>query len=227
MAQFTGFVGARRRFCRPGRRLCFDSSGPGPYDARAMGNPLRDRRTAAEFASVGQVIEFNEKIDLFEGLAAIVEADLAALEPARIPSGWREAKVSGRLQFGFVDEAGRVPIVSGSATTSIDAVCQRCLEPFQLSLSVRPKLLLLDAEQEVDGYDAYEVWELDKPALRPQDIVEELLIMALPYSAMHDRLAECKAFSPTKSSVVEDVTELKRPFADLRSQMTQKESDPE
>ncbi|MDH5584054.1 MAG: hypothetical protein OEY82_09330, partial [Gammaproteobacteria bacterium] len=62
-------------------RLCFDSGGPCPYDARAMGNLLRDRRTAAEFASVGQVIEFVEKIGSFAGLAAIVEADLAALEP--------------------------------------------------------------------------------------------------------------------------------------------------
>jgi uncharacterized metal-binding protein YceD (DUF177 family) len=192
-----------------------------------MGNPLRDSRTAAEFASVGQVIEFNDNIVVFKGLAAIVEADLAALEPGRMPPDWRETKVSGRLQFGFADAAGRVPIVSGSATTNIDAVCQRCLEPFKLRLSVEPKLLLLDAEQDVDGYEAFEVWELDRPALRPQDIVEELLIMAMPYSAMHSRMAECKAFSPTVASDVEKVTELKRPFADLRSQMTQNETDPD
>jgi len=192
-----------------------------------MGNPLRDRRTAAEFASVGQVIEFVEKIGSFAGLAAIVEADLAALEPARIPSAWRETEVSGRLQFGFVDAAGLVPIVSGCATARIDAVCQRCLEPFQLEISTEPKLLLLDAEQPVEGYDEFEVWELDTPAFRPQDIVEELLIMAMPYSAMHDRMAECKAFSPAKAPDAGVVTELKRPFADLRSQMTQNESDPD
>jgi uncharacterized metal-binding protein YceD (DUF177 family) len=208
-------------------RLCFDSGGPCPYDARAMGNPLRDRRTAAEFASVGQLIEFNEKIVSFGGLAAIIEDDLAALEPARMPSEWREREVSGWLQFGFVDVAGRVPIVSGSATTNIDAVCQRCLEPFQLRLSVEPKLMLLDSEQFIDGYDEFEVWELDNPALRPQDIVEELLIMAMPYSAMHVRMGECNAFSPAKPSKVEGGKELKRPFADLRSQMMQNETDPD
>jgi uncharacterized protein len=192
-----------------------------------MGNPLRDRRTAAEFASVGQLIEFKEKLGSFALLAGIVEADLAALKPARIPSAWRETDVSGRLKFGFVDAAGRVPIVSGCATTRIDAVCQRCLEPFQLEISTELKLLLLDAEQQVDGYEEFEVWELDTPAFMPQDIVEELLIMAMPHSAKHDRMAECKAFSPAKFPGTGVVTELKRPFADLRSQMEKKKSDPD
>ena len=50
-----------------------------------MGNPLRDRRTAAEWASVGQAIEITEKVGAFEGLAAIVAEDLAALEPDHRP----------------------------------------------------------------------------------------------------------------------------------------------
>jgi len=192
-----------------------------------MGNPLRDRRTAAEFAADGQVIEFKEKIGFFAGLAEIVEADLAALDPSRIPSAWRETEVSGRLQFGYLDAAGRVPIVSGRAAVRIDAVCQRCLEPFQLDISTEPKLLLLDAERQLDGYEEFEVWELGTPAFMPQDIVEELLIMAMPYSAMHDRMAECKALTPVLSREAGVVTELKRPFADLRSQMKQHESDPD
>jgi uncharacterized metal-binding protein YceD (DUF177 family) len=208
-----------------GDRPGFDSGGSDPYDARAMGNPLRDRRTAAELASVGQVIEFTDKVSSFEGLAAIVEADLAALDPARMPSDWRESAVSGQLQFGFVDVAGRFPMVSGNATTHVVAVCQRCLEPFRLKLSVELTLLLVDAEQIVDGYEEFEVWELDEPALRPQDIVEELLIMAMPFSAMHDRMAECKAFLPAEASDDEGVQDLKRPFAALRSQMTQNKTD--
>ena len=192
-----------------------------------MGNPLRDRRTAAEFASVGQVIEFNEKITSFPGFAAIVEADLAALEPARIPPAWRETDITGRLEFGFVDAAGRLPIVSGCATARIDAVCQRCLEPFQLEISTEPKLLLLPEEQQVEGYEEFEVWELEGPAFRPQDIVEELLIMAMPFSAMHDRMADCRAFAPVRSPNDGVVTELKRPFAELRSRMEQNESDPD
>ncbi len=192
-----------------------------------MGNLLRDRCTATELASVRQVIEFADKISSFEGLATIVEADLAALDPEKSPSGWRECAVTGQLQFGFADAKGRVPMVTGSATADVGAVCQRCLEPFQLTIDVEPKLLLLDAQQDADGYADFEVWELDERTIRPQDIVEELLIMALPFSAMHDNMAECKAFLSADPSDNESVQKLVKPFAALRSQMTQNEKDPD
>lgn len=188
-----------------------------------MGNPLRDHRTAAELASDGQVIEITGKISYFERLAGIVEADLAALDPDKMPSGWRESAVQGELQFGFVDEKKRVPMVSGAVTAVVAAVCQRCLEPFQLQLEIEPKLLLLEVEQSADGYPDYEVWELDEQTLRPQDIVAELLIMAMPLAAMHDNMVDCKALLSADSSddpSNDDGTEkLVKPFAALRSQM--------
>ncbi len=208
-------------------RQGFDLSGPGPYYARAMSNPLRDRRPVADLAEAGQVIEIADKISSFEGLAAIVEADLAALDPDKMPSGWRESVVNGELQFGFADAAGRVPVLTGSAAIQVDAVCQRCLEPFELKLSVEPELLLLDAEEVAEGYEDIEVWELDERAVRPQDIVEELLVMAMPFSAMHGSMAECKAFKADDQPHGESVEKLVTPFAALRSQMKQNEKDPD
>ena len=77
---------------------------------------------------------------------------------------------------------------------------------------------LLEVEQDVDGYDDYEVWELEEALLRPQDIVEELLIMAMPFSAMHSELAACKSLSTAKEDGEEDMT---TPFAALREQMAE------
>ena len=87
IAQFTEFGGADRPFLAP----LFDSDAPGPYHARAMGNPLRDRRPLAELAEKGQVIEITAKISDFERLAGIVEADLATLDPDKLPQGWRDS----------------------------------------------------------------------------------------------------------------------------------------
>jgi len=190
-----------------------------------MGNPLRDRRTAAELASVGQVIEIADKISSFEGLSDIVEADLAALDPEKMPSGWRDGRVLGELQFGFADADGCVPMLTGSASADVDAVCQRCLQPFQLKLEIEPRLLLLDVEQANDGYEDFEVWELGETAMRPQDIVEELLIMAMPFSAMHGNMADCKAFLSAGPPDDDGGEEMVKPFAALRSQMTQNEKD--
>ena len=188
-----------------------------------MSNPLRDRRPVTELAAVGQVIEFAEQLSTFKGLAAILEADLVALDADRISSARRESSVSGRLQFGFADAAGRIPKLTGSADAKVVAVCQRCLKPFELVLCVEPELLLLDADAVAEGFEDLEVWELDEHEVRPQDIVEELLIMAMPLSAMHDNMAECKALLSVDSSADEDIRKLVNPFAGLRSQMKQNE----
>jgi uncharacterized metal-binding protein YceD (DUF177 family) len=181
-----------------------------------MGNPLCESRSAAEWSAGSQVIEIARKICDFEALAAIIESDLAALDAAKIPAGWRDADVTGQMKFGFADAQQTLPMVSCQAEVTVDAVCQRCLEAFRLPLEAEANLLLLRLEQDVDGYDDYEVWELEEKLLRPQAIVEEMLIMALPFSAMHAESGACKVLSP---EAVESPGEMTTPFAALREQM--------
>jgi uncharacterized metal-binding protein YceD (DUF177 family) len=182
-----------------------------------MGNPLRDRRTAAEWAAAGQVVEIDEKLSSFEQLASIVEADLAALEADRMPADWRDSVVAGELEFGFADAQQTVPMVRCTVAVTVDAACQRCLKAFRLPLETEAKLLLLAFQETVDDYEDHEVWELDEDALRPLDIVEELLIMAMPFSAMHIDVASCKALS----AAADDREKMTKPFAALREQMIQ------
>ncbi len=182
-----------------------------------MANPLRDRRTAAEWAAAGQVIDFAEKLSCFERLASVVEEDLAALEPAKMPASWRDSVVTGKLEFGFADAQRRVPTVACKVAVTVDAVCQRCLEACRLPLETGAELLLLALEETAEGYEDHEVWELEESTLRPQDIVEEMLIMAMPFSAMHVDLESCRALSAS----ADDQEDRTKPFAALRAQMTQ------
>ena len=194
----------------------------GPYHARAMGNPLRECRSAAEWAAGAQVIEIAKKVSDFEQLSAIVGADLAALDADKMPAGWRDSDVAGTLEFGFADAQQLLPTAKCRVAVTVDAVCQRCLEPFRLPLEAEADLLLLRLDQEADGYDEYEVWELEEKLLRPQDIVEEMLIMAMPFSAMHVESLACRALSPEKGEGAEEMT---TPFAALRDQMAQDNED--
>ncbi|MGB5257515.1 MAG: DUF177 domain-containing protein [Woeseiaceae bacterium] len=182
-----------------------------------MANTLRDRRTAADWAAAGQVIEIAEKLEGFEQLASIVEADLSALDAAKIPRHWRDSQIEGSLEFGFADARRALPRVRCKAGTTLHAVCQRCLEGFELTVAVEADMLLLGAEETADGYEDHEVWELEEDKLRPLDIVEELLIMALPFSAMHVDVASCKALTAEPDEQKTSTT----PFAALRAQMTQ------
>ncbi len=182
-----------------------------------MSDPLRMCRTAAEWAAAGQLIDISQKLTSFERLGPVVEEDLAALGEDAIPSGWRDSTINARLEFGFADVRNSVPMVQCKVSATVDTVCQRCLEAFRLPLEVEAKLLLLGLDETVEGYDEFEVWELTEGTLRPLDIVEELLVMSMPFSAMHSESAACKALATR----VADSDEMTTPFAALREQMTQ------
>ena len=180
-----------------------------------MGNPLRDRRPLAELAAKGQVFEIADKISNFKGLAEIVEADLGSLDADKIPQDWRDAALTGRLEFGFADAQQRVATIEGEVSVTIDAVCQRCLDSFRLPLTAKLRLMPVSGTDQADGNSEFDVWELDDEMVCPADIVEEALIMAMPLAAMHSVAEECGKYEP----VANDAEQTTRPFADLKSQL--------
>jgi len=180
-----------------------------------MGNPLRDRRTPSELAESGQVIDFKQKIDDFERLAAIVQADLAALDPDTLPAGWRDEPVSGRLEFSFADAQNQFPVLDGRVAVAVDAVCQRCLAPIRYPLEVPLRLMFGTAADGSLAAGDYEFWELSEAMLRPLDVVDEALVMAMPLAAMHENDASCCGPEEAVGISAEKI----QPFASLKSQM--------
>ena len=183
-----------------------------------MGNPLRDRRSPSDLASSRQVIEFTEKLSEFRRLAGIVRADLDRLEPDTLPRNWRAAPVTGRLSFGFADAQERLAALEGRVGVTIDAVCQRCLRPMRVPLAVELGLVFATGTSPAAG-EGYEVWELDDEGLRPMDLVEETLIMALPLVARHGRREACDG----PPIAADEATDAVRPFASLKESMAGRE----
>ena len=146
-------------------------------------------------------------------------ADLETLAAADRPTHWREAPVTVSLRFGFADMAGTVPAVIGTVSVTLDVVCQRCLEPFQLPLELRLQHVLLPAGEPAPGVDDHEVWELTGDEFRPQELVEEALIMALPLSAAHAEATLCGPLAQFVADERRSRRETVRPFADLREKL--------
>jgi hypothetical protein len=190
-----------------------------PYDARPMANPLTDRALPAQLAAIGQVIETKGKLSDLHRLREVVEADLASLASAVKPKKWRHAPIDIRLAFGWADARRQIPALEGQISARIDAVCQRCLEPFELSLNAQLKLLLLMPDGEATAFEKYEIWETAEDTVRPLDIVDEALIMAMPLSPAHDDSTMC---GPLAEKLRSDEPGTNRPFADLKSQMRDK-----
>lgn len=184
-----------------------------------MVNPLLERAPPKAFAERGQIIEKQEKLELFPRLSEVVGDDLRRLAAA--PAGWRQSPVAIRLAFGWADTERELPVLEGQATAAVPVVCQRCLEPFELTLGTELRLLFNGPGRSTDESLDYEVWELDEPILRPLDVVDEALVMAMPLAAMHELEEDCGPL--TEQAKVEKEEAQVRPFADLRSQMRDKD----
>ncbi|GMR17233.1 MAG: hypothetical protein BMS9Abin32_302 [Gammaproteobacteria bacterium] len=184
-----------------------------------MDHALLNRGSPRELANLRQVIETKEYLGSFTRLARIVETDLASLEAGKMPQQWRQLPVAIRLSFGWADAGQQFPALRGDICASVAAVCQRCLEAFELPLELHLKLRFMPPGAAGAPQAGYEDWELAGDTLLPADIVEEALIMALPLSATHDTGDSCGTLR--EAEVTEDMAAL-HPFAGLRAKMKER-----
>lgn len=181
-----------------------------------MANPLLDHALPAELAERGQAFEFKGKIGDFPRLVEIVEAEFEAASEQSPPREWRSAPVDIRLGFAWADSRQEIPAMEGEISTEVAAVCQRCLEPFELALKTTLRMLLMKSSEATTATGDFEVWEVEGDTIRPIEIVEEALIMALPLSVMHSSRDLC---GPLAENLRDDSRETARPFVNLRSLM--------
>ena len=185
-----------------------------------MANPLLDHALPGDLADHRQAFEFEGKIQDFKQLLEIIAADMAEVPAQLVPAQWRSEPVGIKLEFSWADGHRKIPLLTGHLTASIAALCQRCLEPCAIAIETELKMLLLQELQTAKaakaGFSDFEVWELNEDTIRPLDLVEEALIMALPLSPVHTSRDMCGLLA---DNVVQDKSDTVRPFADLKSQM--------
>jgi len=99
--------------------------------------------------------------------------------------------VAWRIE-GTTDELGR-PAIAIDIEGAVPVTCQRCLSDFPLPVEHRTVAVLARSEKEADELDASSDHEV-VIALHPLDaveLVEDELLLTLPYAPMHD--SECEA----------------------------------
>ena len=184
-----------------------------------MANPLLEHVLPAEMAERSQVIEYKGEIGEFERLSAIVKADLESVSKAERPRAWRAGPIEIRIEFSWLDARQSLVAASGQSSARMTAVCQRCLEAFEMPVGAAFNVLFREPDKDSDQYAEMadiEIWELEDETVRPVDIAEESLVMALPLAPMHESPELC---GPLAMSPAEDKSDVIRPFAELRSQM--------
>ena len=191
-----------------------------------MGDPLHDRRPLDEWVSGEQVIEISGNIGEFERLADAVRADLAESEEGSEAIDLRDIAVSGSIRFSRAGPHDGHPRVTGEIETVLPATCQRCLKTFRLPVATALRFELVGSGDAKPGSlsaadnDDFETWELGDGAVRPADIVDEALVMAMPLVAKHEAGDDC-----IRLDAADDGPEMTSPFASLRAQMDEANKD--
>lgn len=144
-----------------------------------------------------------------------VQVDIPVARMARLagelaaPTG----KACGSVQFsrdrGF-------PVADVQVTADVTVVCQRCLQPMVTHLEAGSRVFLpaTEAAAEHVPEDA-ELMLAPEGRLRLGELVEEDLLLALPFAPLHDdesRCAQRAEAAPSEAPVADDV---QRPFAAL------------
>jgi uncharacterized protein len=75
--------------------------------------------------------------------------------------------------------------------TAVELTCQRCLEEFTYPVGARVEMALVESETGESVPEGCEVLIVEDGRLRPADVVEDELIMALPLVPRHARSDDC------------------------------------
>jgi uncharacterized protein len=175
------------------------------YDTR----PMRD--DGSKLCNVVLLAEESRRLELAVPLAALVRVAPALLRHDGIVSA----------QIAFTREAGR-NIADVQISAQLVLRCQRCLEAMTLPVSSASRVALLGSEAEADTVPVgLETALAPEGKLRPVDLIEEELLLALPAAARHS--TPCVAAPMTESSE-ELVESPQRPFANLGKLLQAKRS---
>lgn len=130
----------------------------------------------------------------------------------RLASSLYDMQGAAHIELEFGKDGQRIAYLRGSIRANLLLVCQRCLQPLELSVYVEPCLGLVTSAQQIEVLpDNYEPLLLEAQTVSLSTIVEDELMLALPIVPKHDD-EKCIKQKTVISS--EDVLR-KHPFAVL------------
>jgi uncharacterized protein len=126
------------------------------------------------------------------GRQAKLEGELEVADLPRLAALLHSTAGSVRASLHF-RQRGAGPVAATLALdATVDLVCQRCLEPFAQSIVERIELMLIEPGATAASMpDGYEPIELDDGRLLPARLIEDELIVSIPFVPKHARIEDC------------------------------------
>ena len=182
--------------------LPFDTGACRLYHGRLMLRPLPDLIDPMHLAESGRVLR----------------GRLALSKLTRLAGSLHD--VSGELVLELVGaKQGKVRTLQGRIETTLNLVCQRCLEPMDQVVDVSFTLALVNSEAQAEQLPGdIEPLLVTGTTLALAELVEDELILALPLVALHPSASPCGLRAVVEQPAAADtgaVETRKNPFAIL------------
>jgi uncharacterized protein len=122
-----------------------------------------------------------------------------------------EGEALFRLEF-FLDAKHRA-CVRGQVQASVPLTCQRCLKPVAVEVGSKILLAVVAGRDEAERLpDAYDPLLTEDGRISPADLVEDEIILALPYVPKHGPGHACAEAQPGNAPATADDTRKDNPF---------------
>lgn len=148
-----------------------------------------------------------------EGAEVSVEVPVARL--ARLaaelaaPSGLARGSVRFSRDRGF-------PVADVQVDADVTVICQRCLQPMQTHLDTGSRVFLPHSEAAAAKVpEEAELMLAPEGRLRLGELLEEDLLLALPFAPLHDEESRCAQRAEAAPAEAESAEDVQRPFAAL------------
>ncbi len=141
---------------------------------------------------------------------AVLQGEIEQRRLPRLAESLHAADGSVRASLTFRQRADGVLIAELEYETTVQLLCQRCLEPFEQPLAGRVALALLEpAAAGSSVQPGYEPVELDDGRLQPSSLIEDELLISLPLVPKHPRSEDCGSLA--RRLLAEQTTVTKAP----------------
>ena len=129
---------------------------------------------------------------LLAGQQAILKGEIAVASLTRLAKMLGSDEGAVQVRFAFDQRQQQDITVDIDYEATLEVVCQRCLEPFTITLAQRASLAIIEPGGSEDyAPDGYEPLLLDEARLQPLALLEDELIMALPLVPRHADEKDC------------------------------------
>ena len=164
-----------------------------------------------------QRIKGEYKVRDFEKIVRLIQKDHLNAIDSIDSKDWLKEEVRINLKQEIANLNFDEKKVSGSIKIKLYLTCQNCLNVVESDLNIPVSIIL--CKESKKNIKAFEMWEIYEEKIKLKDLIEELIIISLPFYFKHKSSKDCIVYDYKLNNNRTKTL----PFANLKNQLNNDE----